>query len=125
MHRSTPFYILVTFLLSSFYPLVSAAPAWDTVFDVAKGSVPGSCDAHLPLLGQMFDEILKINANTIEQLKTDNYNDNQETRKLLKAMFAILPTDAGKEPTGPLDLAKLNKVRGMPFVSSTELLAVF
>ena len=91
--------------------VLSAPPTFDQVFEVAKGNVPGSCDAHLPLLQKMFQDIQTINANTIAQLQTDKYNDNAETRKLLKSLFGIDPTNDDKEPTGGLDMKKLVKVR--------------
>ena len=98
-------------LCSSFSTIVLAAFAFDDVFEVAKGSVAGSCDSQLPLLSKMFSEIQKINTNTIAQLKTDKYNENAETRKLLKSMFGVNPSSEDKEPTDGLDLAKLKQVR--------------
>lgn len=59
----------------------------------------------------MFEEIQRVNENAIEQLKTDNYNKNVETRKLAKSLFGISPSDDDEEPEAGMDLQRLAKVR--------------
>lgn len=83
----------------------------EDVFEVRKGAVPGSCDEHLDLLGKMFEEVQKVNENARIQLQTDNYNQNEETRKLAKSIFGISPSNKGKEPGQGVDFEKLEQAR--------------